>query len=161
MIKCLEQHLAHDCSSVKTEWMNDWLFFRLYSRLVYPWVYLCCCLVTELYLILLWPHGLLTPAPTRLLWSWVFPSKHTGVEWFTISFSGDLPNPGIRPVSAALPGKFFTSELPEKPHGLNLKGIKVNTTKVLHSIGLQLKFSTESLKYEIQYSKESLCLLWQ
>ena len=55
------------------------------------------------------------------------------LEWFaiSISFSGDLPNPGIKPVSPALPGKFFTTELPEKPHGFNLKGIKLKATKVL------------------------------
>ena len=28
---------------------------------------------------------------------------------------GDLPNPGIKPVSPALAGKFFTTEPPEKP----------------------------------------------
>ena len=40
-------------------------------------------------------------------WSrWPFPSP------------GDLPNPGIKPmslVSPALPGRFFTTELPGKP----------------------------------------------
>ena len=34
-------------------------------------------------------------------------------------------------MSPALPGKFFTTELPEKPHGFNLKGIKLKATKVL------------------------------
>ena len=28
---------------------------------------------------------------------------------------GDLPNPGIKPASPALAGRFFTSEPPEKP----------------------------------------------
>ena len=53
------------------------------------------------------------------------------LEWDAISFSGDLPNPGIKPVSHALPGKFFTTELPEKPHGFNLKWIKLKATNVL------------------------------
>ena len=85
------------------------------------------------------------------------------LEWFaiSISFSGDLPNPGLKPVSPALPGKFFTTEVPEKPHGFNLKGIKLKATKVLLLYWPRLKFSTESLKYKIQYSKESLCCLWQ
>ena len=34
------------------------------------------------------------------------------LEWVAISFSGDLPNPGITPVSPALAGEFFTAEPP-------------------------------------------------
>ena len=40
------------------------------------------------------------------------------LEWVAISFSGDLPNPRIKPtfsVSPALAGRFFTSEPPGKP----------------------------------------------
>ena len=29
---------------------------------------------------------------------------------------GDLPNPGTKPVSSALAGRFFATELPEKPN---------------------------------------------
>ena len=32
-------------------------------------------------------------------------------------FPGDLPNPGIKPESPALAGRFFTTEPPEKPWG--------------------------------------------
>ena len=37
--------------------------------------------------------------------------------WSGLSFSlpGDLPDPGIKPVSPALAGKFFTAEPPGKP----------------------------------------------
>ena len=35
--------------------------------------------------------------------------------WVAISFSRDLPNPGIEPVSPALAGRFFTTEPPGKP----------------------------------------------
>ena len=35
-------------------------------------------------------------------------------EWVAISYSGDLPNPGIEPVSPALAGRFFTIEPPGK-----------------------------------------------
>ena len=31
-------------------------------------------------------------------------------------FPGDLPNQGIKPLAPALAGRFFTAELPEKPH---------------------------------------------
>ena len=32
------------------------------------------------------------------------------LEWAAISFSGDLPDPGIEPRSSALAGRFFTTE---------------------------------------------------
>ena len=37
------------------------------------------------------------------------------LEWVAISFSRDLPNPGINPVTPALAGRFFTAEPPGKP----------------------------------------------
>ena len=38
------------------------------------------------------------------------------LEWAAISFSGDLPNLRIAPMPLALAGRFFTTELPGKPH---------------------------------------------
>ena len=38
-------------------------------------------------------------------------------------FSGDLPDPRIKPVSPALIGRFFTTVLPEKPR-LFIRGLK-------------------------------------
>ena len=38
------------------------------------------------------------------------------LEWIGISFPGDLPRPGIKPVSLALAGGFFATEPPRKPH---------------------------------------------
>ena len=37
------------------------------------------------------------------------------LEWVVISFSGHLPDPGIKPASPALADGFFTAELPGKP----------------------------------------------
>ena len=37
------------------------------------------------------------------------------LEWVAISFSGDLPDPGIQSVSSALEGGFFIAEKPGKP----------------------------------------------
>ena len=37
------------------------------------------------------------------------------LEWVAISSSGDLPHPGIVPVSPALAGGFLTTEHPGKP----------------------------------------------
>ena len=42
------------------------------------------------------------------------------LEWVAISFSRDLPNPGIKPESPALAGGFFTTEPPGKPKCLTL-----------------------------------------
>ena len=38
------------------------------------------------------------------------------LEWVTISFSGDLPDPGIKPGSPALEADALTSEPPGKPY---------------------------------------------
>ena len=59
------------------------------------------------------PHGL---EPARFLCSW--DSQVRIQEWVAFSFSRDLPQPGIEPVSSAplaLAGRFFTTELPGKP----------------------------------------------
>ena len=37
------------------------------------------------------------------------------LEWVPFPSPGDLPDPGIRPASPALPGGFFTTEPPEIP----------------------------------------------
>ena len=37
------------------------------------------------------------------------------LEWVTVSFSGDLPNPGIESMSPPLADGFFTTEQPRKP----------------------------------------------
>ena len=59
------------------------------------------------------PHGLW---PTRLLCPWNTAGKNTGVGCHALP--GDLPDPGIKPVSPmspALVGRFFTTEPPRKP----------------------------------------------
>ena len=38
------------------------------------------------------------------------------LEWVSISFSRDLPDPGFKPMFPALAGRFFTTEPPRKPH---------------------------------------------
>ena len=37
-------------------------------------------------------------------------------EWVVISFSRDLPNPGVKTESPALAGRFFTTEPPGSPY---------------------------------------------
>ena len=38
------------------------------------------------------------------------------LEWVAISFSRDLPDPGIKPRSPVLAGRFFTAESPGELH---------------------------------------------
>ena len=38
------------------------------------------------------------------------------LDWVTVSFPGDLPNPGLELTSPELTGGFFTIESPGKPH---------------------------------------------
>ena len=48
-------------------------------------------------------------SPVSLLRPWGFPGKNTGVV--VIAFSWGLPHPEVEPVSPALAGRFFTTEL--------------------------------------------------
>ena len=52
------------------------------------------------------------------------------VEWFAISYSRDLSNPGIKPMSPALASGFFTTEPPGKSH----KRIYWTTNKLTRAI---------------------------
>ena len=57
------------------------------------------------------PHGLY---PVKLLYPWDSPGKNTGVGF---SNPGDLPDPGIKPLSLVSPvfgGGFFTTVPPRK-----------------------------------------------
>ena len=56
------------------------------------------------------PYGLQSPLTTG------FPRQE---YWSELLFPppGDLPNPGIEPMSPALAGGLFTTETPKKPHG--------------------------------------------
>ena len=68
----------------------------------------CCCLVTKLCLMsFATPCTIAHQAPLSM----GFPRQE---YWSGLPFpsSGDLPNPGIEPVSPALAGEFFTAEAP-------------------------------------------------
>ena len=59
------------------------------------------------------------PIPSRLLCPWGFSSKNTRVGCHFL-LQGNLPDPGIEPmslVSPALVGGFFTTAPPGKPRG--------------------------------------------
>ena len=71
-------------------------------------VCVCMCLVMS---DSLQPCGL---SPNRLFCPWDFSGKNTGVGCHFLP-QGDLPNPGIKPASPALAGRFFTIEPLGKP----------------------------------------------
>ena len=73
-----------------------------------------CCLVTKLYPTPLQPHVL---QPARLLCPWDSPGKNTGVGCHFPS-PGDLPDPGIEPMSPVLTDGLFTTEPPGKLYHL-------------------------------------------
>ena len=60
------------------------------------------------------------------------------LEWAAISSSGDLPDPGIKPVSSAVVGRIFTTEQPGMPHfsiQSELKGTVENDNSLIRNIG--------------------------
>ena len=69
------------------------------------------CLVTKVCLIPLWPYGLWS---ARLLCHGI--SQVRRRSGFPVPSPGDLPNPGLEPMSPALGGKSFTTESPVKPN---------------------------------------------
>ena len=77
---------------------------------VHARVCVCVCLVTKSCPMVLQPHGL---QPTRPLCPWV--SQARILEWLPCPPPGDLPHPGIRPISPSLEGRFFTTEPSGKP----------------------------------------------
>ena len=129
-------------------------------------IYLHVLSVTQLYPTLLRLHGL---QPTRLLCSWNFPSKNTGVGCH-FPTPGDLPDPGIKPASLASPalaGRFFTTSATwksyEKPtrfhHSWDFPG--KNTGVGCHFL-LQEIFLTQGLNPGLPHYRQTLyCLSHQ
>ena len=48
------------------------------------------------------------------------------LEWLPLPSPGDLPDPGIEPMSPTLAGGFFTNEPPVKPQPYYYRGIYMN-----------------------------------
>ena len=68
---------------------------------------LCLCTVSHIQL-LATPQTVACQAPLSMGFSW---QGH----WVAISSPGDLPNPGIEPVSPTFRGRFFTTHPPGRP----------------------------------------------
>ena len=78
----------------------------LSQRGPYVWSIICFCVVAKLYLTLLQPHDCSPPGFPVYGTSWA-----RILEWVAISFSMNLPNPGIKPMSPALAGRLLLSHL--------------------------------------------------
>ena len=76
----------------------------------------CCCLVANLCLTLATLCTVACQAPLFV----GFPRQE---HWSRVPFppSGDLPDPGIKPSSPALAGRFSTTEPPGKPCGFVMR----------------------------------------
>jgi len=97
--------------------MEVWFITNIINpfKCTHGWLkYSCCCyLVTKLYLTLLWLHGLM---PTMAPLSVRFPRQEY-LSGLPLPSLGDLPNPGIEPMSTespALVGRCFTIVWPGK-----------------------------------------------
>ena len=101
------RHIARVHRDVESE-IEPWGLFSqpLFNETVCVCVCLCLVMSNSLR-----PHGL---QPTRLLCQWDFPVQG---YWSGLPFPspGDLPDPGIKPVSATLEDGFLTTEPPGRP----------------------------------------------
>jgi len=80
------------------------------------------------------------------------------LEWVAFSFSRGLPDSGVTPTSPALPGRFFTTEPPEKPSnsaGESLKMCSFHQIRVILPQEQQAK-TLETLRSAVKiYSQGS------
>ena len=77
---------------------------------IHVYISVCVCVCVCVWLSRVW---LFVTPWTRLLWPWDSPGKNTGLHC-PVFLQGDLPDPGIEPVSPALADRFFITEAPEK-----------------------------------------------
>ena len=91
--------LECSCFTISFSYTSKWISY----------MYTYCCLVKSCPT--LWPYGL---QPSKAPLSMGVPRQE---YWSGLLFPspGDLPDPGIKPLSPALAGRFFTAEPPEKP----------------------------------------------
>ena len=80
------------------------------DRLPNNYTVICCCLVAQSCLDLLWPYGL---QPTRLLCPWDFPDKNTGVGCHFL-LQGIFPTQGSNPHFL----HWQADSLPSEPPGI-------------------------------------------
>ena len=108
------------------------------------------CSITQLYL------TLCDPKVYNLLVSSVYGIFQARIlEWVVIPFSGDLPNPGIKPtylVSPALAGWFFATAPPGKP---SLKMVHIKKKKSENGLLIR-NWSSEERKRNREWKEENI-----
>ena len=82
----------------------EYTFFQVHMRH-------CCCLVAKPCPTLCWTDPMVCSLPGSSVHGI---SQVRILEWFPFPSPGDLPGPGIKPVSPALAGGLFNIEPPEK-----------------------------------------------
>ena len=100
---------SDSCTVGGTHWTKEWSCWAFSGSYAFAH---CCCYCSDTRscptLATLW-----AVAPPGSSVHGIFQARI--LEWVAISFSGDLPNPGIESVSSALAGGFFVAEKPGKP----------------------------------------------
>ena len=99
--------------------------------------------------------------PARLLCPWDSPGKNIG-EGCHFFLQGNLPDPGIEPVSPvslALAGGFFTTEPPGKPLSIGAVTMK-NSIETLQKKLKKLSYDLAIPLLDI-YSKKTKTLTWK
>ena len=109
----------------------------------------CFCLVTKSCPTLCNPMN--SSPPGRFLCPWDFPGETTGVG-LPFPSSGDLPGPGIKPMSPALAGRFFTTEPPGKP----IRDTKLYRGSKTHHHPSDLKIFFSLRLYSIPFGRWAL-----
>ena len=91
-------------------WQNYHLFFQKYNVLQHLGFRVSCCVCAQFHSTL-W--DLMNCSPPGFSVHGI--SQAPILKWVAISSSGDLPDPGLKPMSPTLAGGFLTTELPGKP----------------------------------------------
>ena len=98
-------------------------YFLLYNKVHQLLIYVhCWCLLVQLCLISLQPHGL---QPARLLWQWNFPGKNTGVGCHSL-LQGIFPTQGLKLhllQISCFADRFFTAKSHIHPNVFFKRGI--------------------------------------
>ena len=77
------------------------------------------------------------------------------LRWIAITFSSDLPDPGVKPVSAALAGAFFATDPPGKPQSTTFWG-----KSELRWLSLFILSQRSQLELWLCWGEEELRISW-
>ena len=139
---------------IKIKVKEPWSFF--FSSLYFfslP-IHCCCCLVVKSCPTLCNPMDCSPPGPSLSVGS----SRQECWSELPFPSPGDLPRPGIKPVSLALAGRFFTTDPPGKPLPTHSR-CWLSTYCILDTLYYILLVSG-SIHYWILYTRYSSIHYW-